>query len=156
MEGHGRWQRLQDSERDLLWGLIESELRFQPYLNPKINSAELILDVKRICADFLNYSDAVDFIHRELKGIIDGNEIYTVANLLDWRHADFKLRIESDFRFSCLIDFPANGDYVFLLLNDVSNVIFSDGVDGFLYFFGESLAREVRENSKLAPYIIQQ
>lgn len=63
MQDHGRWLQLVDLESDFLWNLVESELTFRPYLIPKIKSADLILDVKRIFDDHLNYSVAMNFIH---------------------------------------------------------------------------------------------
>ena len=135
--GLENWMELSGSALDAIWMKMEEDLSFKPYSIEKVRKADLFIDLK-MSFDFVDPINRGDFIRSKVCKIIEQNRMNDRVVLLDWHHPSFEF-FGDEFQFPAGMDFPPNGDYLFIFVSSVNSWVFCDGIDEGLHVYGESL-----------------
>lgn len=138
------WQIL--NEDNTSWDFIYENLKFNPYSKEE----KIISKLKKTTISLRKYFNELEdeqFYEKfnnaaleTLKSMVNKNESIIALN---WQHDSFSfnpnLNFELDEFGDWLVPIFPNGDYTFFLTNNFENIIFCNGIDLEISFFGERL-----------------
>lgn len=137
------WIKLEGQEYEDIWESIYSKLSF----NVKDKESIIRLPIPNLRYDIsMFYDDNFDeYLYDELHEVSLHNfkKLDSSIYALDWQHDCFVFNPNQPFELNefneWLIPVFPNGDYCFFVTKELSNGIFSDGINQKIYLWGENL-----------------